>query len=191
MTRIALLTLLLLTTGGCATLRSGEEWLNQRFTQSRNLAGAKALLESGDRAGAAKALAAVTETGNIQGTTDEALFLLALIELRPASEQDSNYRSLQLLQRLGKEFPASPWTARSRQLLELLTGNEELIKELRLQARSLKNHNQSLTGEANELHRNVDQLKRQNQSLTNEIHELNRNIDQLKRLDQELEKNRR
>ena len=138
----------------------------QRFSQSRNLAGAKTLLESGDRPGAARSLAAIIEAGNFTGITDEALFLLALLNLRPAPEHDGNHHSLQLLKRLGKEYPASPWTAQSRQLLGLLTG----IDELRRQVRNLKS---------------------QNQLLTNEVNELNRNIDQLKRLDQELEKKRR
>ena len=138
----------------------------QRFTQSRNLAEAKSLLESGDRAGAARRLTTVTEAGNLPGITDEALFLLALLDLRPAPEHDGNLRALHLLKRLGKDYPASPWTARSRQLVDLLAGLEEVRRQVR-------------------------NLKSQNQSLTNELNELNRNIDQLKRLDQELEKKRR
>ena len=138
----------------------------QRFTQSRNLAGAKSLLETGDRAGAIRSLTAIIETGNFTGITDEALFLLALLDLNQSLENEGNLQSLQLLKRLGKEYPASPWTAQSRQLLELLKG----IEEMRRQVRNLKSHNQSLT---------------------NELNELNRNIDQLKQLDQELEKKRR
>jgi hypothetical protein len=138
----------------------------QRYTQSQNLAGAKAMLESGNRSGATRSLAAITEAGSFAGITDEALFLLALLNLRPAPEYDGNHQSLLLLKRLGKEYPASPWTAKSRQLLELLTG----VEEMRRQVRNLKSHNQSLT---------------------NEVNELNRNIEQLKRLDLELEKKRR
>jgi len=166
MLKNVLLTVLLLSVCGCASMRSGEEGMMQRFTQSRSLAGAKSLLESGDRAGAARSLATVTEAGNLPGITDEALFLLALLDLRPALEHDGNLKSLQLLKRLGRDYPASPWTARSRQLLDLLAGLEDIRRQVR-------------------------NLKSQNQSLSNEVNELNRNVDQLKRLDQELEKKRR
>ena len=166
MMKNVLLTIMLLAVCGCASLRSGEGGVMQRYTQSRNLADAKNLLESGDRPGAARSLAAITEAGSFAGITDEALFLRALLNLRPASEHDANHQSLQLLKRLGKEYPASPWTAQSRQLLELLAGVEEMRRQMR-------------------------NLKSQNQSLNNEVNELNRNIDRMKRLDQELEKKRR
>jgi prefoldin subunit 5 len=42
-----------------------------------------------------------------------------------------------------------------------------------------------------ELRRQIRNLKNQNQALGNEVNELTRNIKQLKRLDQELEKARR
>lgn len=138
----------------------------QRYAQSRKLADAKRLLESGDSPGAARSLAAITEAGNFAGITDEALFLRALLNLRPAPEHDANHQSLLLLKRLGKEYPASPWAAQSRHLLDLLAGVEEMRRQVR-------------------------NLKSQNQSLNNEVNELNRNIDRMKRLDQELEKKRR
>jgi hypothetical protein len=160
------MSILLLAVCGCASLRRGEEGREHRFTQTTNLAGAKDLLAWGDKAGAARVLLAISEADNLPGVTDEALFRLALLDLRPALERDGNLQSLQLLKRLKKEYTASPWTSQSGQLLELLTGAEEL----RRQVRSLKSHNQSLNSEVNEL---------------------NRNIDQLKQLDQELEKKRR
>jgi len=166
MTRIVLLTILLLAVCGCASLQRGEEKLVKHFTQSKNLSEAKTMLETGDRSGAVKALTAVTEAGDIPGVTDEALFMLALLSLRPGVEPDGNLQSLQLLKRLKTEYPASLWTTQSRQLLELLPG----VEEMRRQVRTLKNSNQSLN---------------------NEVNELNRNIDQLKQLDQELEKKRR
>ena len=161
-----LLLVFLLLQCGCAALRSSEGGIMERFSQARNLAAADSLLEAGDRAGAARLLTKVVDAGNYPGITDEALFTLALLDLRQAAEHDSNAKALQLLKRLVKEYPASPWTQRSRQLLELLTG----VDDLRRQVRNLKSSNQSLSGE---------------------VKELNRNVDQLKRLDQELEKQRR
>ena len=165
MRKFVLLAILLLVMCGCASFR-GSEAGPIRSTQSRDLARATLLLGSGDRAGAVRALTAVTAAAGITGITDEALFRLALLNIHPAAERDGNLPALQLLRRLKKEYPLSHWTAQSGQLLELLSG----VDELRRQVRSLKS---------------------QNQSLSNEVNELNLSIDQLKNLDQELEKRRR
>lgn len=166
MRRIVLLTTVLLVMCGCASLRGGDGGVMQRFTQSRNLVRATGLLEAGDRPGAMKALTAVTDSGGFSGITDEALFRLALLSLHPSAERDSNSHALLQLKRLKKEYPASPWTAQSGQLLELLSGVDELRRQ-------------------------VKNLRSQNQALSSEVNELKRNIDQLKSLDQELEKRRR
>jgi len=157
---------LLVVSCGCASLRSEYDGGVKRFTQSRSLSRATAMLEKGERSGAVRELTAITEAGSHAGITDEALFRLALLELHPSAERDGITHSLQLLKRLKKEFPSSSWTVQSGHLLELLAGVEEL-----------RRHNRS--------------LKSQNQSLSGEVNELNRSIDQLKRLDQELEKKRR
>jgi hypothetical protein len=138
----------------------------QRSPQSKNLARANELLKSGDKAGAARELTAVTDAEGVTGITDEALFRLALLNIHPAADPSGNLHSLNLLKRLKREYPASRWTVQSGQLIELLTG----VEELRRQVRSLKS---------------------QNQTLGSEVNELNRNIEQLKQLDQELEKRRR
>lgn len=166
MTRFFLPIILLFALGGCASLRSGDGGVVQRFSQSRKLAGAKELLESGDRVEAAKALTAVIAAGDIPGITDEALFRLALLGLRPSLERDNNLQALQLLKRLKKEYPASPWTAQSAQLTELLSG----LEEVRRQIRNLKSHNQSLSNEVNELNRSIDQLKQLDQELEKKRH---------------------
>lgn len=158
-----ILIIVLMVSCGCASLRSEYDGGVKRFTQSRSLSRATGMLESGDRVGAVRELTAITDSGSFSGITDEALFRLALLVLHPVSERDGTLHSLQLLKRLKKEFPASPWAVQSGPLLELLSGVEEL-----------RRNNRNLTS--------------QNQSLTNEVNELNRNINQLKRLDQELEK---
>lgn len=160
-----LLTLLLLFVSGCASFPG---W-NGEFShspQARSLAKAHELLASGDRAGAGKALTAVTEAGGVAGITDEALFRRALLAIHPPLEPGGNLHAINLLKRLKKEYPVSSWTVQSGQLLDLLIGAEELQRQ-------------------------VKSLKNQNQSLGSEVNELNRNIEQLKKLDQELEKRRR
>jgi cell division protein FtsB len=164
--RKVLLTILLLSLCSCASVRSSYVGPSQRIGLSKDLSEAKSLLEIGNRTEATRSLTSIIDSGNYSGITDEALFLLALLDLKPAQEHEANSRSLQLLKRLAKAYPASPFTAQSRQLLEFLGG----VDEMRSQVRNLKG---------------------QNQSLSKEVDELNRNIDQLKKLDQELERKRR
>jgi dGTP triphosphohydrolase len=127
---------------------------------------ATALLDAGDRRGAIRAFTAICDSSGVPGVTDEALYQLALVSLRPVTDREGNAQGLQLLKRLKKEYPASRWAERSGPLVELLVSSEELRRQ---------NKN----------------LKSQNQSLNNEVSELHRNIKKLKRLDQELEKERR
>lgn len=154
MKRILFLTVLLLGASGCASFRSGEGGVMQHYSQSRKLAAARERLEAGDRSGASRDLTAITEAGGVTGVTDEALFRLALLNLRPPGERDGNLHGVQLLRRLKKEYPSSPWTVQSGHLLELLSG----VEEMRRQNRSLKN-------EVSELNRNIEQLKRLDQEL--------------------------
>jgi len=162
---IALATFLLLSLCSCASIPSGERVV-QHFTQSRSLSRANELLQAGDRVGAVRELNVVTDAKGITGITDEALFRLALLNIHPVADPGSNLHAINLLKRLKREYPASRWTVQSGQLIELLSGVEDL-------RRQIKN------------------LRSQNQDLGSELNELNRNIDQLKQLDQDLEKKRR
>jgi len=165
MRRIVLLMLFVLVSG-CATpkLKQGDGGIVDRPQQPKDLDRATAMLESGDRAGAVKVLAVVSNSSGVAGVTDEALFRLALLSMRPATEKEGNQQALQLLKRLKKEYPASRWTVLSGPLAELLAGVEDLPR----QNRKLKNHNQSLSNEVNELHRNIKKLKRLDQELEKE-----------------------
>src|SRR5262249_9619927 len=96
--------LLLFCINGCASLKSNEG------TQPATLSRATQLLEAGDKPGATAAFTAVTESSKVQGVTDEALFQLALLSLRPATDREGNAQALQLLKRLKKEYPNSRWT---------------------------------------------------------------------------------
>lgn len=173
-----LLTILLLFVSGCASVQVKEVRV-QRSPQSINLAQAHALLKSGDKAGAVSALTAVTDAQGVTGITDEALFMLALLNIQPVADSGDNLLSITLLNRLNKEYPGTSWSVQSGQLIELLTGAEELER----QVKSLKSHNQAMKS-------HNQTLKSHNQTLSSEVNELNRNINQLKQLDQELEKRR-
>ncbi|HJV34742.1 hypothetical protein [Geomonas sp.] len=99
------------------------------------------------------------------GGADEALFKSALHALKPTPEMPVSQRGRELLRRLKKEYPASPWTALAAPLFELIRVTDDLA------------------------HRNQE-LKAANDSLSKEVNRLNKNIDQLKNLDLQLEKNR-
>ena len=149
----------------------------QRYGEHRRLSGklaeALGMLEKGDSPAAARTLSEVCSGSSLPGVTDEALFRLALLTLKPAPERPISPQARQLLQRLKREFPASPWTAQAAPLIELIN----LAEELRRQNRGLKTANHSLNSA--------------NRSLTREIKELNKNLEQLKHLDLELEKKNR
>jgi hypothetical protein len=165
---------------GCATTPKGtpphkteSAGLLLRYSESKRLASALALLEKGDSPGAARVLDAICASTPVPGVTDEALFRLALLALKPCAERPASLQGHQLLKRLKKEYPSSPWTAQASPLIELINAAEEL----RHQNRNYRAANQSLTREVNELNKHVS--------------ELNRDIEQLKHLDLELEQKTR
>ena len=175
MKRFATLFLALSLCFGCATTRPGEKsgGLLQHYSESKRLASAVALLEKGDSPGAARILEALCTDTPTAGVTDEALFRLALLSLKPSVERPASPQGHQLLKRLKKDYPSSPWTAQAAPLFELINSAEEL----RRQNRNFRAANQSLGKEVNELNKNIN--------------ELTRNIEQLKHLDQEIEKKSR
>jgi hypothetical protein len=141
---------------GCASTKSGESGgFLQRYTVSNKLAQATDMLAKGDTAGATKVLTAICNSSSTPGVTDEALFRLAVLSLKPTAEKPASPQGHNLLKRLKKEYPASPWTVQATPLLELIG----VAEELRHQNRNFKTTNQSLTKEINELNRNLEQLK--------------------------------
>jgi hypothetical protein len=107
-----------------------------------------------DPAKAAKTLEEITTRPPLPGVTDEALFRLALYNLRSAT-RESTGKAQQLLQRLAKEFPLSTWNQMGQPIHELL----DALAEQRRQIAVLKNQNQNLTKESRELHLAIEQLK--------------------------------
>jgi len=140
---------------GCASTKIGEGSLMRRYAGSKQLAQAEEMLAKGDTTGAAKALSAASSGPPVTGVTDEALFRLALLTLKPGAEKPASAQGHQLLRRLGKEFPGSPWTLLAAPLNELIN----VAEDLRKQNKSLKSANQSLSKEVNALNSNLEQLK--------------------------------
>jgi hypothetical protein len=174
MKRFAVLVLTLSLCFGCAASRPGQRGgFLQHHSEAKRLSAALTLLEKGDTAGAAKMLEAICSSPAEPGVTDEALFRLALLSLKPSPERPASAQGRQLLRRLKKEFPASPWTAQAAPLVELISSAEEL----RRQNRNYRTANQTLTRDVNELNKSIK--------------ELTKNIEQLKHLDLEIEKKTR
>jgi len=156
MRRLVMIMLVATLFSGCAATRKGESGgFMQRYSGSIKLAQAEEMLAKGDATGAARTLSIICFGPDVPGVTDEALFRLALLSLKHVAEKPSYEQGHQLLKRLKKEYPASPWTLQTSQLSELLNADEEL----KHQNRSLKAANQSLAGELKELNSNLQQLK--------------------------------
>lgn len=112
-------------------------------------------LADGDSEGAARLLKRACREKGVSRGTDEALFRLALLSLKPNRETLVSRKGRQLLKRLKKEYPSSPWTAQAAQVIELI----KLVDELAGQNEDLKAAKQSLAREVEELSRSIEQSK--------------------------------
>jgi hypothetical protein len=171
--------------GGCAS-RTRE--LYYRFGQERKLSRAVTLLEKGETATAAQALAAISAEPIAAGVTDEALFRLSLLQLGTTMESGDMAAIENDLGKLVKTYPASSWTPLASNLIEFFAATEDARKQdqklQKLQTqenRKLKEHNLALTKEQRA-------LKALNLSLTKENSDLREIIEKLKTLELDLGK---
>lgn len=164
--RLLIICLAALVCAGCASTKPGEGTLIERFSVSRQLGQAERMLKVGDASGAARELEAICDGPPVPGVTDEALFRLALLTLKPKPERPSSTQAQHLLKRLKKEYPGSQWTSLAAPIHDMVNAAEEQRRQ-----------NKTLKGT--------------NQALSREIAELTQRIEQLKTLDQELEKKAR
>lgn len=144
--RVALLSLLLLLSG-CASvmpLLPGSEG---------RLAEANARIAEGRDQEAKRILNQLASAKQPSRVTDEALFHLALLQLRDEQEGPTTARAT--LEKLSRRSNAGLWGVEGGTLLRLIRSGEEA----RRQTRSLKDLNHSLTKENRELRLNIEQLK--------------------------------
>ena len=167
---------------GCAG-KNRNNGLLYRFSQERKMSEAVKLMEAGNEAAADRLLTEITAAEGVPGVTDEALFRLSLIHLRPGMEKDGTAQTQKKLEQLLKEYPDSGWARMAWPLTEFLTS----VEDLRHQNRNLRILNLSLNRENKE----QQHLKNLNISLTKENRELKQNIERLKHLDLELEQKTR
>jgi hypothetical protein len=147
---------------------SGCAGLPRFFTlsaQERNLSDAVTQLKLGNEPQARTLLEKIADSAPEAGVTDEALFRLAILDLRSDGVSGLS-RAQTLLERLASKYPDSLWTKQSAPLLAHLA-----------EARILRNRQ-----------RDLKTLKELNLSLSRDNRELRQNLDRLKQLDLELEK---
>lgn len=128
---------------------SRKEIMSKRLTQ------AVQTLRSGDVPDAKRKLRAICSSKPVPGVTDEALFRLALLSLKPSSDTPAAERGQLLLRRLKKEYPKSNWNIQAEPLRELI----DVAEELKSRNRSLANSHEALTSEVSELTKKLKQLK--------------------------------
>ena len=133
-------------------------------TEERNFAGALQYLRSGNEIAARDLFERTVDAPPLKGVTDEALFRLAILNLRDEGGKGEP-RARALLNRLIREFPASIWAGQASPLAAHLQD----VLTLRGVQRELKN------------------LRNQNLSLSHDNKELRQSIERLKQLDMELE----
>ncbi len=165
----ALLPILLLA-GGCSHRPKGPTEIAAIAEQERQFSGALQYLRSGKEQKARDLLEMVCAAQSLPGVTDEALFRLALLELRDESAKGIA-RSLELLGRLKDEYPRSIWTHQAAPLASLLA----TVKTLNDSQRELK------------YQRELKTLRELNLTLSRDNRELRQTIERLKSLDMELE----
>jgi hypothetical protein len=143
---------------GCARMTGAVS------AEERNFSAALQSLQLGNESGARELLERTIEGQPLSGVTDEALFRLALLNLRDEGGKGEP-KARALLARLVVDFPSSIWTRQAAPLAAFL--QEAFV--LRAKQRELKN------------------LRNQNLSLSRDNKELRQSIERLKQLDMELE----
>lgn len=170
------LIILALGISGCATPKTRRE-PSYRSDQEWKLARAVTLQEEGNRSAAAQVLTHISTEPAVQGVTDEALFRLALLHLRPDLGVDGMTESEAELKRLMKVYPSGSWTSPAAKLVEVIDAERESLKR----EGRLKKSIGSLTQENG-------RLKELNLTLTRDNNELRQTIQKLKDLELELGK---
>lgn len=162
--RIVLLLAAMLMAGCGAFVNKDLPVVISLTSAERNFAAALQYIRIGNESKARESLENVVDESSLAGITDEALFRLAILNLRDENGKGET-RARKLLERLSTSYPSSIWTHQAAPLLGYL----QEIASLRARTRELKG------------------LRNQNLSLSRDNKELRQNLERLKDLDLELE----
>ena len=145
---------------GCSTfnaLKNTNSNINIIQAQEHNFAGALQYLRNGKEQKAIELFELVISGPDRQGITDEALFRLAVLNLRDSGAK-SALRAEKLLERLKKSYPYSIWKHQADPLLAFIESSTDLKKSQK-ELKSLRELNTSLIRNNRELRQAIEQLK--------------------------------
>lgn len=125
--------------------------------QERAYAGALEFLKTGKEQQARELLEKVVAAPAISGITDEALFRLALLNMRDEAGK-APARTQSLLERLENDFPRSIWTRQAAPLMSYLT-SIKFPRDKQRELKTLKDVNLSLSRDNRELRQTIERLK--------------------------------
>lgn len=125
--------------------------------QERSFAGGLELLRSGNEQGAKELFERVVAAHHIKGITDEAMFRLALLELRDESTKNVQ-KAYQMLDQLKSEYPHSIWTRQAAPLAAFLAGSKT-TRDKQRELKTLKELNLSLSRDNRDLRQTIEKLK--------------------------------
>lgn len=154
---------------GAVSVISGCGTLGLRSEQQQLFDEGMQFLHAGNQQQSYERFQQVVHAAPVAGITDEALFRLTLLQFAEECGGKGTPQTLALLERLKKEYPASPWTHQAAPLAACLSGKGSREKE--------REH--------------INQLVRENRELARENRELRQNIERLKNLDFEIEQKRK
>jgi hypothetical protein len=153
-----MLALMLAITGGCSMLRSKPlPETAAAVEQERRFAGALQYLIQGKEREAEGVLEQVVAGPALSGVTDEALFRLALLQLREEGGKGDTHAQAELT-RLKKEYPRSIWTRQAAPLTAYLAGVGAL-RDSQREMKTVRERNQSLIRDNKELRQSLERLK--------------------------------
>lgn len=147
------LLVLMVSMGGCASIGG----IFPYSEENRNLNEAVSLLRTGKERQARNVLQKIADGAPVAGVTDEALFRLALLNLRLEGERGDR-RSQALLERLAEKYPDSIWTRQSAPLLTHLA-DVMVLHDRQRELKTLKGLNLSLSRDNSALRQSLEQLK--------------------------------
>lgn len=142
---------------GCAGLEGRMPRFLAFSEQERSLNEALDQLRVGNEQQARNLLEKVVDGVPAAGVTDEALFRLALLNLKEDGERGFQ-RAQTLLERLAGKYPDSIWTRQSAPLLSYLA-EVRVLRNRKRQLKTLRELNLSLNHDNRELRQSLEQLK--------------------------------
>jgi len=153
-----LLLVLFLLSGGCGTFIGAKLPVIRTVSPvERNFAGALENLRAGNESVARDLLVRVVSEPGLAGITDEALFRLALLNLRDENGKGER-RATELIDRLQGEFPGSIWSRQAAPLAEYVQETVAL-RAMTRQLKALRNQNLSLSRDNKELRQSIERIK--------------------------------